>query len=257
MTAESEPITTSPVRRARSRRAGLRRAVRSRPRDRRPAAHHHAVGAPPPGPRPACGPRRRAGVPGDRPAGAHGEQQPLLPVDRRHRRGQAPGAGRHLPQGPGRVRPGHRGAERAGLRVQGRRHRRRAHPRPRRPDQAGVRLGAPPHGPPPGRAGARHPVHGRPAARHLRQLPGRGVLRVAAPGDLELPAGACARGATAASTPPCTWCTRPRPRQLLGVPDHITQLGLVPVARYTGESFGPADRGPIDEIVHIDGWSEP
>jgi nitroreductase len=43
---------------------------------------------------------------------------------------------------------------------------------------------------------------------------------------------------------------------LLGVPDHITQLGLVPVARYTGEGFGPADRGPIDEIVAFDGWPD-
>jgi nitroreductase len=43
---------------------------------------------------------------------------------------------------------------------------------------------------------------------------------------------------------------------LLGVPGHITQLGLVPVARYTGESFSPADRGPVDEIMHVDGWEE-
>jgi len=42
--------------------------------------------------------------------------------------------------------------------------------------------------------------------------------------------------------------------ELLGIPDHITQLGLVPVARFTGDTFGPAERGPIEEIVAHDRW---
>ena len=57
------------------------------------------------------------------------------------------------------------------------------------------------------------PVHGRPAARRLRQLPGRGVLRLAAPGDLELPAGAALEGLRQRATRRCTWCTRPRLRR--------------------------------------------
>jgi nitroreductase len=41
---------------------------------------------------------------------------------------------------------------------------------------------------------------------------------------------------------------------VLGLPDHLCQVGLVAVARYTGEDFQPADRGPLEEIVHVDGW---
>jgi nitroreductase len=44
--------------------------------------------------------------------------------------------------------------------------------------------------------------------------------------------------------------------ELLGIPEHITQLGLVPVARYTGTDFGPAERGAIGEIVAQDGWPD-
>jgi nitroreductase len=42
--------------------------------------------------------------------------------------------------------------------------------------------------------------------------------------------------------------------ELLGVPDHVCQVGLVAVARYTGDSFRPADRGPVDEVTYRDGW---
>ena len=42
--------------------------------------------------------------------------------------------------------------------------------------------------------------------------------------------------------------------ELLGVPDDVCQVGLVAVARYTGEGFGPADRGPIEEILYEDSW---
>jgi nitroreductase len=41
---------------------------------------------------------------------------------------------------------------------------------------------------------------------------------------------------------------------LLGIPPHVTQVGLIPVAPYLGGDFRPADRGPIDEIVYVDGW---
>ena len=91
----------------------------------------------------------------------------------------------------------------------------------------------------------------------LRQLPGRGVLRVAAPGDLELPAGVALAGlrqrlhhaAPGARGRGRGGARRARP--------HHASSGSSRWRRYTGESFGPADRGPIDEIVHVDGWSEP
>ena len=41
---------------------------------------------------------------------------------------------------------------------------------------------------------------------------------------------------------------------MLGIPAHVTQVGLIPVAPYLGADFRPADRGPIDEIVYVDGW---
>jgi nitroreductase len=41
---------------------------------------------------------------------------------------------------------------------------------------------------------------------------------------------------------------------LLGIPPHVTQVGLIPVAPYLGDDFRPADRGPIDEILYVDGW---
>ena len=42
--------------------------------------------------------------------------------------------------------------------------------------------------------------------------------------------------------------------ELLGLPDHLCQVGLVAVAPYLGDDFRPADRGPIEEIVHVDRW---
>jgi nitroreductase len=42
--------------------------------------------------------------------------------------------------------------------------------------------------------------------------------------------------------------------EVLGIPDEVTQIGLVAVAPFTGDDFRPADRGPIAEIVHVDRW---
>lgn len=42
--------------------------------------------------------------------------------------------------------------------------------------------------------------------------------------------------------------------ELLGIPDTVTQLALVPVAYYTGDDFKPADRRPVDEVVYWNGW---
>jgi nitroreductase len=42
--------------------------------------------------------------------------------------------------------------------------------------------------------------------------------------------------------------------QLLGIPETVTQAALLPVAYFTGDDFRPAERKPLDEITHWDGW---
>ncbi|WP_460605519.1 nitroreductase family protein [Jatrophihabitans fulvus] len=41
---------------------------------------------------------------------------------------------------------------------------------------------------------------------------------------------------------------------LLGVPEGVHQGALIPTAFYTGETFKPAPRVPLDEVLHVDGW---
>jgi nitroreductase len=45
--------------------------------------------------------------------------------------------------------------------------------------------------------------------------------------------------------------------ELLGIPDHITQAGLLPVAYTVGTDFKPAARGPIEEITYLDTYKNP
>lgn len=42
--------------------------------------------------------------------------------------------------------------------------------------------------------------------------------------------------------------------ELLGIPDTVTQVGLLPVAYYTGEDFKPARRRPPEEITYWNTW---
>jgi nitroreductase len=42
--------------------------------------------------------------------------------------------------------------------------------------------------------------------------------------------------------------------ELLGIPATVRQGVLLPVAYYTGETFKPAPRQPLDEVLHVDGW---
>ncbi|WP_158892096.1 nitroreductase family protein [Amycolatopsis anabasis] len=42
--------------------------------------------------------------------------------------------------------------------------------------------------------------------------------------------------------------------ELLGLPEDIRQAALVPVAYYTGDTFKPAARQPLDEVLHVDRW---
>ena len=39
---------------------------------------------------------------------------------------------------------------------------------------------------------------------------------------------------------------------LLGIPDHMTQAGLIPVAYTKGSDFRPADRPPVEQITYLD-----
>ena len=41
---------------------------------------------------------------------------------------------------------------------------------------------------------------------------------------------------------------------LLGLPDDVTQAVLLPVAYYKGDSFKLAERIPLSEVVHWNGW---
>lgn len=42
--------------------------------------------------------------------------------------------------------------------------------------------------------------------------------------------------------------------ELLGIPDSVTQIGIIPVAHYTGDTFKPAKRRPAKEITYWDTW---
>ena len=43
-------------------------------------------------------------------------------------------------------------------------------------------------------------------------------------------------------------------RALLGIPDDVHQGVLLPTAYYVGESFRPAPRLPLDDVLHVDRW---
>jgi nitroreductase len=43
---------------------------------------------------------------------------------------------------------------------------------------------------------------------------------------------------------------------VLGIPDTVTQVALLPVAYSTGDEFRPAPRRPVEEITYWDTWKE-
>jgi len=45
--------------------------------------------------------------------------------------------------------------------------------------------------------------------------------------------------------------------ELLGIPASVTQVCLLPVAYYTGDSFSPAPRRPAREITYLNRWKSP
>ena len=42
--------------------------------------------------------------------------------------------------------------------------------------------------------------------------------------------------------------------ELLGIPEDYTQVALIPLAFFTGDTFNPADRPAADTITHWNGW---
>jgi len=42
--------------------------------------------------------------------------------------------------------------------------------------------------------------------------------------------------------------------ELLGIPQGFHQAALIPTAYFTGETFKPAPREPIDSVLHMDRW---
>ncbi|MDX3188654.1 nitroreductase family protein [Streptomyces sp. MN03-5084-2B] len=42
--------------------------------------------------------------------------------------------------------------------------------------------------------------------------------------------------------------------EVLGLPKNVHQAALIPTAFYTGDSFKPAARQPLDEVLHLDRW---
>ncbi len=45
--------------------------------------------------------------------------------------------------------------------------------------------------------------------------------------------------------------------ELLGIPDHMSQAGLLPVAYTKGTDFKPAKRSPVEEITYLDTYKNP
>ena len=42
--------------------------------------------------------------------------------------------------------------------------------------------------------------------------------------------------------------------EILGLPDEVHQAALIPTAYYTGDTFSPAARRPLSEVLHVDRW---
>lgn len=42
--------------------------------------------------------------------------------------------------------------------------------------------------------------------------------------------------------------------EILGIPEGVHQGALIPTAYYTGRTFRPAAREPLDTVLHVNGW---
>ena len=43
---------------------------------------------------------------------------------------------------------------------------------------------------------------------------------------------------------------------ILGIPETVTQVAMIPVAWYTGDSFRPARRRPVEQVVYLNRWRQ-
>lgn len=43
-------------------------------------------------------------------------------------------------------------------------------------------------------------------------------------------------------------------RAVIGYPDNVYHAALIPTAYYTGETFKPGKRQPLDDVLHLDTW---
>lgn len=45
--------------------------------------------------------------------------------------------------------------------------------------------------------------------------------------------------------------------ELVGIPDSVSQMGIIPVAHFKGRTFGPAKRRAAEEVTYWNGWKRP
>jgi len=45
-------------------------------------------------------------------------------------------------------------------------------------------------------------------------------------------------------------------RDVLGVPETVTQTAMIPIAYYKGEDFRPAPRQPVEKVVYFNAWKQ-
>jgi nitroreductase len=45
-------------------------------------------------------------------------------------------------------------------------------------------------------------------------------------------------------------------RQILGIPEHVMQVAMTPVAYYTGTDFKPGTRLPAERVTYFNGWKQ-
>jgi nitroreductase len=43
---------------------------------------------------------------------------------------------------------------------------------------------------------------------------------------------------------------------ILGIPENVSQVGLIPIAYYTGDTFRAVERLPMERIVSWDSWGQ-
>ena len=70
------------------------------------------------------------------------------------------------------------------------------------------------------------------------------------PGGVELHARAAVAWPRARRSRRCTSLHEAEAAELLGIPDTVTQVALMPVAYTIGDDFKPADRRPVGDVTY-------